>query len=96
MHAVIRNYSGKGAKELLALLQQRKAEVEQIFRSIKGFVSYAAAETDSGCFTMTICETKTSTDESVALARDWVAKNAASLGLGAPTITEGSVAIHMK
>jgi len=95
MHAVIRTYSGKGAKELTTLLKQHKAEIEKLFHSIEGFVSYTAADTDSGSVTMTVCKTKAGTDESVAKAREWLAKNGTSLGLGAPTITEGSVAMHM-
>lgn len=96
MHVVIRNYSGKGAKELAGLLRQHKADVEALFHSIQGFVSYAAAETDNGCATITICESQSGTDESVAKAKDWLTKNAASLGLGAPTVTQGKVALHMR
>lgn len=96
MHAVMRTYSGKGAKELIALLVQRQPEVEAIFHSIKGFVSYAAIATAEGGVTVTLCETKAGADESVAKARDWVAKNGAHLGVAAPAVTEGTVAIHMK
>ena len=41
MHAVIRTYSGEGAKELFDLLEQRKADVESLIRSVKGFVGYS-------------------------------------------------------
>lgn len=44
MHAVMRNYSGKGAKELFEILDKHKSDVEGIMRSIKGFVSYLAAQ----------------------------------------------------
>jgi len=94
MHAVVRNYSGARARELPGLLKQHKAEVDALFHSIKGFVSYAAAETESGSFTMTVCETKAGADESVVKARDWVMKNVA--GLGAPTVTEGAVSMHIR
>jgi len=94
MHAVVRHYSGKRAKELPGLLKQHKAEVDALFHSIKGFVSYAAAETESGSFTMTVCETKAGADESVVKARDWVMKNVA--GLGAPTVAEGAVTLHIR
>jgi hypothetical protein len=96
MHAVVRNYSGKGAKEMIALMEQRKAELDGIFHAIPGFVSYAAVKTDTGSFTVTICESRKGTDESVTIAREWLAKNCGSLGLNPPTITEGSVALHMK
>ncbi len=96
MHAVIRTYSGKGAKELFDVLERHKADVESVMRPIKGFVSYTAARTGDGGVTVTVCQDKAGTDESIAKARDWVAKNAASVGAAAPTVSEGSVVIHVK
>jgi hypothetical protein len=96
MHAVIRAYSGRGAKELFDVLEQRKADVESVMRPIKGFVSYTALRTGDGGVTVTVCQDKAGTDESVAKARDWVARNAASMGAAAPTVSEGSVIIHAK
>ena len=37
MHAVVRNYSGTGAKELADVLEKRKGDVESIMRGVKGF-----------------------------------------------------------
>ena len=96
MHAVVRTYSGKGAKELFDVLGKRKADVEQLLRPIKGFVSYTLAHTHDGGVSVTVCETKAGVDESVQKARDWIAKNAAGTGAGAPTIAEGSVILHLK
>jgi restriction endonuclease Mrr len=96
MHAVIRTYSGKGAKELFDVLAQHTADVETIMRPINGFVSYTAARTGDGGVTVTVCQDKAGTDESVAKARDWVARNAASAGAAAPTVSEGPVLIHAK
>jgi restriction endonuclease Mrr len=96
MHAVIRTYSGKGAKELFDVLEKRAAEVESVMRPIKGFVSYTAARTGDGGVTLTVCQDKAGADESVAKARDWVANNASSLGAAAPKVSEGSVIIHVK
>jgi restriction endonuclease Mrr len=96
MHAVIRMYSGKGAKELFDVLEHHKADVETVMRPVKGFVSYTAARTGDGGVTVTVCQDKAGTDESVAKARDWVAKNAASAGAAAPKVAEGPVLIHAK
>ena len=96
MHAVIRTYSGKGAKELFDVLEHHKADVETVMRPVKGFVSYTAARIGDGGVTVTVCQDKAGTDESVAKARDWVAKNAASAGAAAPKIAEGPVLIHAK
>jgi hypothetical protein len=40
MHAVVRSYSGKGAKGLFDVLEKNKADVEKTIRSVKGFVNY--------------------------------------------------------
>jgi len=34
MHAMVRTYSGKGAKKFADLLEERKAEVEKVLRSV--------------------------------------------------------------
>ena len=36
MQVVIREYSGKGAKELFDVLEKNKAEVESLLRSVRG------------------------------------------------------------
>lgn len=94
MHAVIRNYSGKGAEELFDLLEARKAEVEGLLRSVTGFVSYTLVRTDEGGATITVCRDKAGTDESIELARDWIKKNASALGTSPPSVSEGRVVIH--
>jgi len=96
MHAVIRTYSGKGAKDLFDVLEKRKTEVESLLRPIKGFVSYTLARSGDGGFSVTVCQDKAGTDESVKAARDWIAKNAGNTGAGAPKVAEGSVITHLK
>jgi hypothetical protein len=95
MQTVVRTYSGKGAKELFDVLEQRKADLETVMRPIKGFVSYTAARNSEGGFTVTVCQDKAGVDESVRKAKDWITKNAASTGAAAPKISEGSVVIHV-
>ena len=89
MYTVVRSYFGKGAKELLDVLEKNKAEVEQTMRSVKGFVSYVLVRSEDGGFSVTVCEDKAGTDESVEKARNWIAKNAAGTGVAAPKLTEG-------
>jgi len=96
MHAVVRSYSGKGAKELFDILEKNKAEVEKLIRPVKGFVSYSLVHTASGGFSVTVCQDKAGTDESVRVARDWIAKNAGNTGVAAPTISEGTVMLQLK
>ena len=96
MHAVIRNYSGKGTKALFDVIEKNKAEVEKVIRSVKGLVSYSLVRTSKGGFSVTVCQDKAGTDESVRVARDWIAKNAGKTGAAAPTVSEGTVTLHLK
>jgi len=94
MHAVVRTYSGTGAKELFTVLETKKTDVEKALRGVKGFISYTLARTADGGFSVTVCSDKAGTDESLATAREWIAKNAANTGAATPTVYEGQVLIH--
>ena len=96
MHAVIRNYSGKGTKALFDVIEKNKAEVEKVIRSVKGFVSYSLVRTSKGGFSVTVCTDKAGTDESVRVARDWIAKNAGKTDAAAPKVSEGTVMLNLK
>jgi restriction endonuclease Mrr len=96
MHAVIRTYSGSGAKELFDLLEERKSEVESLIRSVKGFVSYSLVRTGDGGITITVCQDKAGTDDSVKKAKDWIGKNASDIGASAPKVSEGPAILHLK
>jgi hypothetical protein len=94
MKTVIRKYSGKGATELINLLEQRATEVQSLIGSVRGFVSYSLVRTDGGGFTMTVCEDQAGIDESIQKAKDWVAKNGSHLGVAAPEVSQGSVVFY--
>ena len=94
MHAVTRTYSGPGATDLFDRILASD-DVEGLLRGVKGFVSYTIFRTGDGGVTITICQDKAGTDESLQVARDWVAANASDIGAGAPTVTEGPVGMHL-
>lgn len=96
MHAVVRNYSGPGAKELFDLLDEHKSEVESLLRTVPGLVSYTMLHTDDGGATVTVCQDKAGTDESVRVAREWIQENASGAGASPPSISEGSVIVSLK
>jgi heme-degrading monooxygenase HmoA len=96
MHAVVRTYSGKGAKELIDVLEKSKAEVENLIRRVQGFVSFSLVRTASGGFSVSVFQDKAGADESVRVAREWIAKNAASIGAAPPAISEGTVILEVK
>lgn len=96
MHAVVGTYSGKGTKKLIDVIEKNKTEVERLLRAIKGFVSYYLVRTSRGGFSVSVYEDKAGTDESIRVARDWIAKNAGNLGTARPTVSEGTVAFQLK
>jgi hypothetical protein len=65
MHAVVRTYSGKGAKELIDLIEKNKPEVEKLIRGVKGFVSYSLVRTADGGLSVSVYQDKAGTDESL-------------------------------
>ena len=95
MYAVIRNYSGSGASKLIELIGGHKEEVESIIGSISGFVSWTLISTDGGGATVTICQDKAGTDESMQRARNWIQENASDLSVDPPSVSEGPVSIHL-
>jgi hypothetical protein len=95
MHAVVRSYSGSGAKALFDLLEERKAEVENIIRSVTGFVGYSLIRTDDGGISVTVCQDKAGADESLQVARDWIQENASDLSASPPSVSEGSIILHL-
>jgi hypothetical protein len=96
MHAIIRTYSGNGAKELIDVIEKKKAEVERLIRSVKGFVSYSVIRTAGGGFSVSIYLDKAGTEESSRIAREWIENNARNTGVAAPSISEGEVIVHLK
>ena len=95
MYAVVRSYSGSGATELFDLLEERKEEVETVIRSVTGLVTYSLIRTDTGGVTVTVCQDKSGTDESIQIAKDWIQEHAANLTVGPPSVSEGSVKVHI-
>ena len=85
MHAVVRNYSGKGSKKPIDVIEKNKTEVEGLLQAINGFVSYYLARTARGGFSVSVYQDKAGTDESIRVARDWISKNAGNLGAARPT-----------
>ena len=95
MRAIIRKYSGKGAKELMDTLEKQAAELNTVMGSVRGLVSYTLARSGDGGFSVTVCQDQAGLDESTQKAKDWIAKNATNTGAAAPEISVGSVIKHL-
>ena len=96
MYAIVRNYSGAGAKQLFDVLERQKAEVEATLRKVPGLESYTLVRSGDGGMSITVCKDKAGADESVKVAREWIKKNAADVPAYPPAIMEGSVIVQIK
>ena len=95
MYAVVRTYSGSGAKELFDLLERRKAEVEAVIRTVPGLVSYTLVRTELGGTAVTVCEDRAGAEESNRIAREWIRQHASELGSNLPAVEVGSVLVQI-
>lgn len=95
MYAVLRNYTGAGAKELFDLLDERKSDVEELIRSVAGFRAYTLMRTDDGGLSVTVCEDRAGAEESMERARTWIQDNAPDLKAAAPAVSEGEVILQL-
>ena len=96
MHAVVRSYSGAGAKQLFDVLEQHKADVEATLRKVPGLLSYTLLRSVDGGMSVTVCKDKAGADESLKVAREWIQKNASHVHANPPVVTEGSVIVQIK
>ena len=96
MHAVVRTYSGAGAKQLFDVLEEQKADIEATLRKLTGLMSYTLLRNEDGGMSVTVCTDKASADESLKVAREWIQKNASNIQASPPVVAEGSVIVQIK
>jgi hypothetical protein len=97
MHAVVRRYSGAGAPELFEEFARKQGSVEsleQAMRRVPGLVAYTLMRTPEGGVSVTVCQDKAATDQSVQVARDWLRQNL-STSANPPEVLDGEVLLHL-
>jgi hypothetical protein len=96
MDVVVRTYTGKGSRELMSLLEERRTEIERMMREIPGLESYTLARSSDGegGMSMTVCKDKAGIDASVKLAKEWLGTNAAHIGMEPPKVSNGTIIVH--
>ncbi len=92
MYAVVRNYSG--ASNIFDELESKKDDVERVIRGVPGLVSYTLFRTTDGGVSVTVCQDKAGTDESVKVAAEWIRANITG-GSNPPSISEGSTILQL-
>ena len=95
MYAVVRIYSGPGAKEFFDLLEARKEDLEAAHQHVLGLMSYSLIRSGDGGVAVTICRGKAGAHESVRVAQEWKEKNAPGVCAHPPQVIEGEVIIHV-
>ena len=95
MHAMLRTYSGPGAKAFAKLMEERKADIEKIVKSVPDLVSYSVASTSDGAFSVTVGKDKNSVDDMHKRALAWIKENAGHTKVKSPSVSEGSVILHL-
>ena len=89
MHATIRRWNG--ASKLIAEMERRAQEVENIISSTPGFVAYHAVKSGDTLISITVCQDKNGTDETTRRSAQWVRENfPADVVAGlSPEVTDG-------
>jgi hypothetical protein len=95
MYAVIRQYSGQGATQLMDELKQKQSDVERLIKGIAGFESYTLMRSSDGGFSISIYRDKAGADESSRQAADFVNKNMSEAARVAAQKSEGEVILHI-
>ena len=86
---------GHGCERAFRLACPAQSRVEALIRGVTGFVAYTLVQTADGGISVTVCQDKAGADESLQRAREWIQANAAGTGVGAPTVSEGSVILQL-
>ena len=94
MQAVVRTYSGAGARQLFDILEDHKSEVQTTLQKVSGIVSYTLLRTGDGGMSITVCADKAGAEESLRVARDWIKANASSVETNPPAVSEGAVIVQ--
>ena len=94
MRAVIRTYSGPGAKKLFAELEKNKAKIQTLIKPVIGLVSYSLVSTGDGGMSVTVCKDQKGIDDSTRIAGEWIKENLPKVATK-PSIAEGSVVVHL-
>ncbi|MCZ6866206.1 MAG: hypothetical protein O7E55_02595, partial [Chloroflexi bacterium] len=66
-----------------------------VIRGVPGLVNYTMLRTDDGGISVTVCQDKAGTDESVRLAAEWIGGNNAAEWSSPPMLFEGNTILHV-
>jgi hypothetical protein len=93
MYGVVRRYTSPS--DLAPTINEKRANLEQTMRGIPGFVAYYLVNQGDAIATVTICQDRAGTEESLRRAAEWIKTNVPDAGLSAPEVTQGEVLVSI-
>ncbi len=91
MHVVVRHYTG--SSKLIDELVDRRKDVEDLIRGVKGFTSYYLVRTADGGASVSVFDYERGTTESNTRAAAFIKENLDGVASGPPQIIEGEAVI---
>jgi len=76
------------------MLKEREDEVRDIMTGVPGFMSYGIMDTGKGAVSVTTCQDKAGTDESIQRAARWIKENLPDAKIDPPRILEGEQVVR--
>lgn len=71
-------------------------DVGSLIRTVTGFVGYSLIRTDDGGISVTVCQDRAGTEESVQKVKDWIGQNVSNIGASASKVSERPVILQLK
>jgi len=91
MHVTVRHYAGNS--ELVDALAARQDEIKEIITTIDGFSAYyLVRDGDGDAMSVSVFDSAAGGDESVQVARDWIAENLPDINVSPPQVIAGDAA----
>jgi len=93
-YSVLRIYDN--APGLVDALLGHEDDVRALLTGVADFRVWGLTRTETGGFTLTVCEDKAGTDETVRRAAEWIKANLSTANIAAPTIIEGEAVLRIE
>ncbi|MBV9323605.1 MAG: hypothetical protein JO352_07475 [Chloroflexi bacterium] len=92
-HTVLRIYDN--APGLVDALVAHEDDVRALLTGVAGFRIWGLTRTATGAFTLTVCDDKAGTDETVRRAAGWIKTNLPDANIPAPTVIDGEAVLRI-
>jgi hypothetical protein len=92
MHVTVRYYAGN--QDLVDALVENESEINRIITEIDGFSAYYLVRTGEGdAMSVSVFDSAAGGDQSVQVARDWIAENLPDMEINPPQVLAGDAVL---